>query len=108
MSSDSVSSEEPDSPKATPASPDYVSGLVELEQAPPSPDYVPGYVTDSDLKEDSEDGPVDYPANGGDDDDDDDDSSNDDEDEEEALEEEHLAPAGCVIAPAVDPVPSFE
>ncbi|GJW81084.1 hypothetical protein Tco_0145059 [Tanacetum coccineum] len=42
MSSDSASFEEPDSPEATPASPDYVHDLEELEQAPPSPDYVPG------------------------------------------------------------------
>ncbi|GJW00200.1 hypothetical protein Tco_1555451 [Tanacetum coccineum] len=41
----------------------------------------PGYVTDSD-PEDSKDGPVDYPADGGDDDDDD--SSDDDEEEKEA------------------------
>ncbi|GKE75315.1 hypothetical protein Tco_1537356, partial [Tanacetum coccineum] len=32
----------PDSPKAAPASPDYVPGPEEPEQAPPSPDYVPG------------------------------------------------------------------
>nr|GFA23256.1 hypothetical protein [Tanacetum cinerariifolium] len=63
----------------------------------------PGYIADSDPKEDpgdeSEDGPTDYPADGGDDDDDD--SSGDDADdkeEEEASEkdeeeeEEHLAP----------------
>ncbi|GJS24330.1 hypothetical protein Tco_0452962 [Tanacetum coccineum] len=42
MSSDSASSEEPDSPKAAPAPPDYVPGPEELEQAPLSPDYVPG------------------------------------------------------------------
>ncbi|GJX40471.1 hypothetical protein Tco_0255461 [Tanacetum coccineum] len=42
MSSDSASSEEPDSPKAAPASPDYVHGPEEPEQAPLSPDYVPG------------------------------------------------------------------
>ncbi|GJX49545.1 reverse transcriptase domain-containing protein [Tanacetum coccineum] len=106
MSSDSVSSEEPDSPKATPASPDYVSGPKEPEQAPPSPDYVPGYITDSDPEKDSEDGPVDYPADGGDDDDDDE-SSDNDEDEEEASEEEHLAPTNSVIAPVVPmPFPS--
>ncbi|GJY06251.1 hypothetical protein Tco_0373305 [Tanacetum coccineum] len=38
------------------------------------------YIADSDPKEDSEDGLVDYPADGGDDDDDD--SSNNDEEEE--------------------------
>ncbi|GKA56879.1 hypothetical protein Tco_0755951, partial [Tanacetum coccineum] len=42
MSSDSASSEEPDSPEAAPASPDYVPGPEEPEQAPLSPDYVPG------------------------------------------------------------------
>ncbi|GKG56382.1 hypothetical protein Tco_0579706, partial [Tanacetum coccineum] len=68
----------------------------------------------TDLEEDSEDGPVDYPADGGDGDDDD--SSDDDEEEEEASkeeeaeeeeeEEEHLAPADSVVAPVVDHVPS--
>ncbi|GJX96337.1 hypothetical protein Tco_0352135 [Tanacetum coccineum] len=65
-------------------------------------------------EEDSEDGPVDYPADGGDGDDDD--SSDDDEEEEEASEEEeaeeeeeeHLAPADSVVAPVVDHVPSSE
>ncbi|GKC55964.1 hypothetical protein Tco_1083562, partial [Tanacetum coccineum] len=42
MSSDSASSEEPDSPEAAPASPDYVPGPEEPEQAPLSLDYVPG------------------------------------------------------------------
>ncbi|GKG42180.1 hypothetical protein Tco_0476478, partial [Tanacetum coccineum] len=50
----------------------------------------PGYVADSDPEEDSEDGPVDYPAN------------RDEEDEEK------LAPADSVVAPVVDHVPSFE
>nr|GEZ50876.1 hypothetical protein [Tanacetum cinerariifolium] len=100
MSSDSASSEEPDSPEAAPTSPDYVLGPEEPEQAPPSPNYVPGYVADSDLEEDSEDGLVDYTADGGDDDDDD--SSDDDE------EEELLALADSVIAPAFDLVPSSE
>ncbi|GJW47904.1 hypothetical protein Tco_0079550 [Tanacetum coccineum] len=141
MSSDSASSEEPDSPEAAPASPDYVLGPEEPEQAPLSPDYVPGpeypeylapsdeevpvkdqpyavadspialslgYVADSDPEEDSEDGPVDYPADGGDNDDDD---SSDDDEEEEASEEEedeHLASADSVVAPVVDHVPSSE
>ncbi|GJX40418.1 hypothetical protein Tco_0255408, partial [Tanacetum coccineum] len=68
----------------------------------------------SDPEEDSEDGPVDYPADGGNDDDDD--SSDDDEEEEEASkeeeaeeeEEEHLAPADPVVAPVADHVPSSE
>ncbi|GKC90607.1 hypothetical protein Tco_1151256, partial [Tanacetum coccineum] len=140
MSSDSASFEEPDSPEATPASPDYVPGYEEPEQAPLSPDYVPGpeypeylapsdeevpvkdqpyaianspialspgYVADSDPEEDSKDGPVDYPTDGGDGNDDD--SSNNDEDEEASEEdEEHLAPADSVVAPVVDHVPSSE
>ncbi|GKG34081.1 hypothetical protein Tco_0434240, partial [Tanacetum coccineum] len=55
----------------------------------------------SDPEEDSEDGPVDYPADGGNDDDDD--SSDDDEEEEE-----HLAPADPVVVPVADHVPSSE
>ncbi|GKB51530.1 hypothetical protein Tco_0902283 [Tanacetum coccineum] len=84
--------QEPNSPEAAPASPDYVPGPEEPKQAPLSPDYVPGpdlspgYVADSDPEEDPEedyeDGPVDYLADGGDGDDDD--SSDDDEEEEEA------------------------
>ncbi|GJW67895.1 hypothetical protein Tco_0122319, partial [Tanacetum coccineum] len=86
----------------------------------------PGYIADSDLEEDpkdeSEDGPTDYLADGGDDDDDDDSSGDDadDEDEEEASEEdkdedeeeeeEHLAPADstAVASLVVEPVPSAE
>ncbi|GKE68558.1 hypothetical protein Tco_1526630, partial [Tanacetum coccineum] len=78
----------------------------------------PGYVADSNPEEDPKDysnnGLVDYPAEGGDDDDDD--SFDDDEEEEEASEEEeeaeeeeeHLAPADFVVAPVVDHVPSSE
>ncbi|GJX57466.1 hypothetical protein Tco_0287363 [Tanacetum coccineum] len=120
MSSDSASSEEPDSPEAAPASPDYVPGPKEPEQAPLSLDYMPGpeypeYLAPSDEEIPMEDqpyadGPVDYPADGGDGDDDD--SSDDDEVEEEASkeeeveeeEDEHLAPADSVV----DHVPSFE
>ncbi|GJX15744.1 reverse transcriptase domain-containing protein [Tanacetum coccineum] len=144
--------QEPNSPEAAPASPDYVPCPEEPEQAPLSPDYVPrpeypeylapsdkevlvedqpyavadspitlspGYVADSDPeedpKEDSEDGPVDYLADGGDGDDDD--SFDDDEEEEEASEdeeaeeeeeEEHLAPTDSVVAPVIDHVPSSE
>ncbi|GJV00499.1 putative reverse transcriptase domain-containing protein, partial [Tanacetum coccineum] len=130
MSSDSASSEEPDSPEDAPASPDYMPGPEEPKQAPLSPDYVPGpeypeylapsdeevpvedqpyvvadspialslgYVADSDPEEDSEDGPIDYPADRGDGDDDDD-----------KEEDEHLAPANSVVAPVVDHVPSSE
>ncbi|GJX08788.1 hypothetical protein Tco_0196720 [Tanacetum coccineum] len=69
----------------------------------------PGYVTESDPKEDpeeyeddeTEDGPIDYPMDGGDDDDGD--SSRDDADDEE--EEEHLAPADSdVVVPNDEPV----
>nr|GFD15116.1 hypothetical protein [Tanacetum cinerariifolium] len=54
---------------------------------------------DEDLKEDSKDGLVDYPADGGDDDD----SSDDNEEDKE-----HLALADSVDAPVVDPVPFSE
>ncbi|GKF75047.1 hypothetical protein Tco_0224491, partial [Tanacetum coccineum] len=83
----------------------------------------PGYVTESDPEEyeddETEDGPVDYPMDGGDDGDDDDgDSSRDDandededeedeneEDEEDKEEEEHLAPAdSTTVIPADEPV----
>ncbi|GJT08684.1 hypothetical protein Tco_0843146 [Tanacetum coccineum] len=107
--------QEPDSPEAAPASPDYVPGPEEPEQAPLLPDYDQPYAVanlpialspgDSDPEEDSEDGPVDYTADG---DDGDDDSSDDDEEEEEASEEEHLAPVDSVVAPAPVPFPSEE
>ncbi|GKE65581.1 hypothetical protein Tco_1519742 [Tanacetum coccineum] len=71
----------------------------------------PGYVTESDPEEDpkeyeddeTEDGPIDYPMDGGDDgDDDDDDSSMNDADDEE--EEEHPAPAdSAIVIPTVEP-----
>nr|GEU59973.1 reverse transcriptase domain-containing protein [Tanacetum cinerariifolium] len=79
----------------------------------------PRYVAESDPEEDpeeykddeTEDGPVNYPMDGGDDgDDDDDDSSRDDtddedEDEEDEEEEEHLASAeSAVVVPTVEPV----
>ncbi|GJZ65613.1 hypothetical protein Tco_0622309, partial [Tanacetum coccineum] len=60
---------------------------------------------DSDPEEDSKDGPVDYPADGGDDNDDDF-SNNDKEEEASEEEEEHLALADFVVAPVVDHVPS--
>ncbi|GKG45065.1 hypothetical protein Tco_0495143, partial [Tanacetum coccineum] len=75
----------------------------------------PGYVADSDPEEDSKDGPVDsedglvdYPANGGDGDDDD--SSDNDKEEEasEEEEEEHLGLANSVVTPVVDHVPSSD
>ncbi|GKD88545.1 hypothetical protein Tco_1364052, partial [Tanacetum coccineum] len=62
--------------------------------------------------DETEDGPVDYPIDGGDDGDDDDDNSSrddaDDEDEgdeDEEEEEEHLAPAdSAIIVPVDEPV----
>ncbi|GKF23062.1 hypothetical protein Tco_0075384, partial [Tanacetum coccineum] len=76
-----------------------------------------GYVAESDLEEDPEeykddeieDGPGDYPIDGGDNGDDDDGDSSrddaDDEDEDEEEEEEHLAPANsAVVVPTVEPV----
>ncbi|GJS06452.1 hypothetical protein Tco_0363248 [Tanacetum coccineum] len=89
--------------------------LVEEQPLPPidSPTAESlGYVVESDLKEDLEeyeddetkDGPIDYPMDGGEDGDDDDDDSSrddaDDEDEEDEEEEEHLASAdSAVIVP---------
>ncbi|GKF52731.1 hypothetical protein Tco_0159641, partial [Tanacetum coccineum] len=123
MSSDSASSKRLHRLHRT-RSLDYVPGPEYPEYLAPSDEEVPmkdqpyavadspialslGYVADSDPKEDSEDGQVDYPADGGDDDDDD--SSNDGEEEEaEDEEEEHLAPADSVVAPVVDHVPSSE
>ncbi|GJW70627.1 hypothetical protein Tco_0127544 [Tanacetum coccineum] len=119
----------PEELEQAPLSPNYVPGPEYPEYLAPSNEEVPiedqpydvadspialslGYVADSHLKEDpeedSEDGPVDYPAHGGDDNDDD--SSEDDEEEEDASEEEeeHLAPIDSIVAPVVDHVPSFE
>nr|GEU97197.1 putative reverse transcriptase domain, ribonuclease H-like domain, aspartic peptidase domain protein [Tanacetum cinerariifolium] len=100
-----------------PPSPDYVPGPEEPEQASLSLDYVPGtdlslgYIADSNPEEDPEDGPTDYPVDGGDDDDDDssvDDANNEDEEEAfEEEEEEHLAPAdSTIVSPTVNHVPS--
>ncbi|GJW10831.1 hypothetical protein Tco_1576658 [Tanacetum coccineum] len=113
----------PEEPEQAPLSPDYVPGPEYPEYLAPSDEEVPvedqpyvvadspialspGYVADSDPEEDSEDGPVDYPADGGDGDDDD--SSDNDEEEEASEEEEHLALTDYVVAPVVDHVPSFE
>ncbi|GKD73424.1 hypothetical protein Tco_1331706 [Tanacetum coccineum] len=113
----------PEEPEQAPFSPDYVPGpeypkylaLSDEDVLVEDQPYVvadspialsPGYVADSDPKEDSKDGPVDYPVNGGDGDDDE--SCDDDEEEEEASEEEedeHLAPADSVVAPVVDHAP---
>nr|GEV44694.1 hypothetical protein [Tanacetum cinerariifolium] len=66
-----------------------------------------GYVAELDTKKDpeeyedneTEDGPVDYPMDGGDDDDDDssEDDANDEDEDGEEEEEEHLAPANSAI-----------
>ncbi|GKD70948.1 hypothetical protein Tco_1325038, partial [Tanacetum coccineum] len=78
----------------------------------------PGYVTESNPEEDPEeyeddeieDGPVDYPMDGGDDDDnssgdDVNDENENDEDEEEVEEEKHLASAdSAVVVPTDEPV----
>ncbi|GJX56424.1 reverse transcriptase domain-containing protein [Tanacetum coccineum] len=130
----------PEEPEQAPLSLDYVPEPEYPEYLAPSDEEVPiedqpyavadspialspDYVADSDLEEDpeedSEDGPVDYPADGGDDNDDD--SSGDDEEEEETSEEEeasdeeeaeeeeeHLAPADSVVAYVVDHVPHSE
>ncbi|GJU15103.1 hypothetical protein Tco_1143069 [Tanacetum coccineum] len=116
----------PKEPEQAPLSSDYVPGPEYPEHLASSNEEVPiedqpydvadspialspGYVANLDLEEDYEDGPVDYPTDGGDGDDDD--SSDDDKEDEDALEEEedeHLALADSVIAPVVDHVPSSE
>ncbi|GKA48552.1 hypothetical protein Tco_0741510 [Tanacetum coccineum] len=119
----------PEEPEQAPLLPDYVSGPEYLEYLAPSDEEVPiedqpyaaadspialspGYIVDSDPEDESEDGPMDYPADGGDDDDDDSSRDDaDDEDKEEAFEEEeegHLAHADSttVASLVVDPVPS--
>ncbi|GJX99729.1 hypothetical protein Tco_0356748 [Tanacetum coccineum] len=125
----------------SPPSPDYIPGP-EDPQTPPVPQdedehefpaeeqplppidsptaESPGHVAESDPEEDLEeyeddetkDGPVDYPMDGGDDrDDDDNDSSRDDtndedeDDEDEEEEEEHIALAdSTIVAPVDEPV----
>ncbi|GKB15039.1 hypothetical protein Tco_0848962, partial [Tanacetum coccineum] len=78
---------------------------------------LPGYVTELDPEEyeddETEDGPVDYPMDGGEDgDDDDDDSSGDDADDEDEDEEdeeeveEHLAPADSAVVVPTDYCPA--
>nr|GEU43194.1 reverse transcriptase domain-containing protein [Tanacetum cinerariifolium] len=96
--------------------------VISAEEQPLPPINLPtveslGYVAESDPKKDpkeyeddeTEDGPVDYPMDGGDDrDDDDSDSSGDDaddedEDEEDEEEEEHLASAdSAIVIPTVE------
>ncbi|GKD22046.1 hypothetical protein Tco_1223749 [Tanacetum coccineum] len=122
-------------PMQPPHDPDYVPEPIYPEYIPledehefpveeqPLPPVVsptaesPGYVVESDLEEDpeeyeddeTEDGLVDYPMDGGDDGDDDDgdsygdDADDEDEDEEDEEEEEHLAPAdSTVVVPIVE------
>ncbi|GKE98425.1 hypothetical protein Tco_0021776, partial [Tanacetum coccineum] len=116
----------PEEPEQAPLSPDYVPRPEYLEYLALSDEEVPiedqpydvtdspialspGYVVDSDPEEDSKDGPVDYPADGGDGDNDD--SFDDNKEEEDASkeeEDEHLAPADSVVTPVVDHVPSSE
>ncbi|GJS25354.1 putative reverse transcriptase domain-containing protein [Tanacetum coccineum] len=134
MSSDSVSSEVTYTSISSHGDPlawvaplllDYVPGPEYPEYLAPSDEEVPvedqpyviadspialssGFVADSDPEEDSKDGPVDYPADGGDGNDDD--SSDNDEEEEASNEEdeEHLAPTDSVVAPVPMPFPSEE
>nr|GEV35205.1 hypothetical protein [Tanacetum cinerariifolium] len=106
---------EPGRPVAAPSL-EYVLGSEYLPlpiEVPyiPEPEYLE-YLAPSD----KEDGPVDYPADGGDDDDEtsDDDDDDDDEDEDEEPfededddeEEEHLAPADSSAVLIVHPIPS--
>ncbi|GJX99958.1 hypothetical protein Tco_0356977 [Tanacetum coccineum] len=109
-------------PEQAPLSPEFVPEPVYPELIPPEDEVFPaeeqpppaavspttdspGYNTDSDLEEDPEEDPIDYPADGGDDDDDessDDDKDDDDdveEDEDEEEEEEHPALADFVPPP---------
>ncbi|GKE85097.1 hypothetical protein Tco_1558839, partial [Tanacetum coccineum] len=104
-----------------PPSPDYIPDLEELQIPPVPRDEDERYVVELDLEEDpeeyeddeTEDGPVNYPLDGGDDGDDDDgdssgddadDKDEDDEDEEEE-EEEHLALADSpIVVPTIEPV----
>ncbi|GJT33903.1 hypothetical protein Tco_0924322 [Tanacetum coccineum] len=116
----------PEEPEQAPLLLDYMPGLEYPEYLALSDEEVPVkdqpyvvtdspitlspcYVADSDPEEDSKDGPVDYPTDGGDGDDDD--SSDDNDEEEEASDEEeddHLALADSVVTPVVDHVPSSE
>nr|GEX78091.1 hypothetical protein [Tanacetum cinerariifolium] len=107
---------EPIYPEYIPLKDEHVL-LAEEEPLPPvvSPTaQLPEYVAESDLEEDpeeyeddeTEDGLVDYPMDGGDDGDDDDGDSSgddaDDEDEEDEKEEEHLALADSAIVIPTD------
>nr|GEU53393.1 hypothetical protein [Tanacetum cinerariifolium] len=83
-------------------------GLPMLPVASPSPDYDPEYHEDNE----TEDGPVDYPMDGGDDGDDDDgnsfgDDADDEDEDEEDEEEEHLAPADSTVVITTDKLVSL-
>ncbi|GKF23219.1 hypothetical protein Tco_0075541, partial [Tanacetum coccineum] len=112
-------------PKQALLSPDYVSGPEYPKYLAPSDKEVPvkdqpydvadspialspGYVADSDPEEDFEDGPVDYPADGGDGNNDDSFDNNEEEEASEEEEEDHMAPVDSVVASVVDHVPSSE
>nr|GEV57924.1 reverse transcriptase domain-containing protein [Tanacetum cinerariifolium] len=111
----------------------YVPELRYLEYLAPSDEEVPvedqpyavidspisislGYVADSNPEEDSEDGPVDYPADEGDDDNEPSDNDDDDDDEDEEPfededtdeKEEHLALVDYSAVLVVNPIPSVE
>ncbi|GJX61770.1 hypothetical protein Tco_0294670 [Tanacetum coccineum] len=122
MSSDEASSE----PEQAPLLPDYIPGPeylkylapynveIPIEDQPHAVDaspiaLSPAYIADFDPEDESQDGPMDYPADGRDDDDSSGDDAND-EDEEEEKEEDHLVSANSsdVASPDVDPVPSLE
>ncbi|GJZ93102.1 hypothetical protein Tco_0665167 [Tanacetum coccineum] len=121
----------PEEPEQAPPSLDYVPGLeypeylapfdaeIPVEDQPHAVDaspitLSPSNIANSDLEDESEDGPTDYPIDGGEDVDDEssrDDADNEEEasEEEEEEEEEHQAPVdSTAVPPAVDPVPSAE
>ncbi|GJX18146.1 putative reverse transcriptase domain-containing protein [Tanacetum coccineum] len=115
----------PNEPKQALLLPDYVSGPEYPKYLAPSDKEVPvkdqpydvadspialslGYVADSDPEEDFEDGPVDYPADGGDGNNDDSSDNNEEEEASEEEEEDHLASIESVVASVVDHVPSSE
>ncbi|GJX23320.1 hypothetical protein Tco_0227765 [Tanacetum coccineum] len=109
--------EAPQFPEQAPPSCDYVSGLehptstrymlclrTNLHQLCTWSREVPEYfvtIDDEVIREDPEEDPAEYPANGGDNNNDDDDEEHDDEDDDE--EEEHLALADSFTVPVINP-----
>nr|GEV33852.1 hypothetical protein [Tanacetum cinerariifolium] len=121
-------------PMLPPHDPDFVPNLIYPEYIPLEDEHIlsveeqplplvvlptaesPGYVAESDTEKDpeeykddeTEDGPVNYPMDGGDDGDDDDgdssgdDADDEDEDEEDEEEEEHLASANSAVVIPTD------